>query len=193
MKTIFKILTLIFFSLQASAQAKKTDSLKIGDAIPVFCDLKNAQIGGKPMVSLSDFKRKKGVIVIFMTNNCHHCINYRERIKNLNKMYAKKGYPVIAINPFNTEFAVEDSFTEMVKLAQKDQYDFPYLHVNDTQLPNAFHLKHTPSVFLAQKVQKQWILKYKGPIDDDMDNKKVTKINFVENAVEELLKPQPKK
>jgi thioredoxin-related protein len=192
MKNILTLIAFIFLGLHASAQALKTDSLKINDAIPVFTQLKNAQIGGKPLVSLSDYKKQKGVIIVFMTNNCHHCINYRERIKTLHKMYVKKGYSVIAVNPFNSEYAVEDSFEEMVKLAKKDDYDFPYLQVKDAELPSLFHLKHTPWVFLAQKVGKQWLLKYKGPIDDDMDNKKVAKVNYVEDVVIGLLKSNKK-
>lgn len=188
MKIFLTLLFCIFLSLQASAQAPKNDSLKIGDNIPAFTELKNAQIGGKPLVSLNNYKKQKGVIIVFMTNNCHHCINYRERIKNLHKKYAKKGYSVITINPFNSEYAVEDSFEEMVKLAKKDEYDFPYLQVKDTELPNSYHLKHTPTVFLAQKVGVYWLLKYRGAIDDDMENKKVVKVNFVEDVVNKLIK-----
>lgn len=187
MKNIFIFLTCIFLGLQASAQANKTDTLKIGEAIPVFDSLKNASIGGKKIISLSDYKKQKGVIIIFMTNNCYHCINYRQRIKNLHKMYAKKGYPVITINPYNNDYAAEDSFEAMQKLALKDCYNFPYLQVNDEKIPVLYHLKHTPTVFVAHNTGKQWILKYKGPIDDDMENKKAVKVKYVENALTELL------
>jgi len=193
MKIFFTLFFSILLGIQALAQAPKNDSLKIGDVIPDFTQLKNAQIGGKLTVSLSDYKKQKGVIIVFMTNNCYHCINYRQRIKNLHKMYVKKGYSVITINPFNSEYAVEDSFEEMVKLAKKDDYNFPYLQVNDAELPSLFNLKHTPWVFLAQKVGTQWLLKYKGPIDDDMDNKKVVKVNYVQDEVDMLLKSNQKK
>ncbi|TAH01808.1 MAG: thioredoxin family protein [Sphingobacteriales bacterium] len=189
MKNIFILLAFLVFGLQARAQAAKNDSLKIGDAIPIFVKLKNAQIGGKPLVSLVDYKKQKGVIIVYMTNNCYHCINYRERIKTLHKIYAKKGYPVITINPFNSEYAVEDSFEEMQKFAKKDGYNFAYLQVNDEKLPALYGLKRTPTVFLAQKVGKQWLLKYKGTIDDDMENKKTVKVNYVEDAVNALLQP----
>lgn len=187
MKNIFTLLACIFFGLYASAQTSKNDTLKIGYAIPNFTTLKNAQIGGKSLVSLVDYKKHKGVIIIFMTNNCFHCINYRERIKNLHTKFAKKGYPVIAINPFNSEYAVEDSFEEMQKLAKKDGYIFPYLQTNNETLPALYGLKHTPTVFVAQKVGKQWLLKYKGAIDDDMENKKPVKIKYVENEINMLL------
>lgn len=188
MKNIFILLAFLVLGLKASSQPYKTDTLKIGDAIPSFTSLKNAQIGGKPLVSLLNYKMQKGVIIVFMTNNCFHCINYRERIKNLHTKFNKKGYPVIAINPFNSEYAVEDSFEEMQKFAKKDGYNFPYLQVNDEKLPPLYGLKRTPTVFLAQKVGKLWLLKYKGAIDDDMENKKPVKINYVEDAVNALLK-----
>ncbi|TAF79011.1 MAG: thioredoxin family protein [Sphingobacteriales bacterium] len=193
MKKIYILLACLFLGLQASAQATKTDTLKIGEAIPVFDSLKNASIVGKKTISLSDYKNKKGVIIIFMTNNCYHCINYRGRIKNLHKMFAKKGYPVITINPYNNDYAAEDSFEAMQKLALKDGYNFPYLQVNHEQLPTSYNLKHTPTVFVAQKEGTKWLLKYKGAIDNDMENKKPVKINYVADAVNALLKAYQKK
>ncbi len=187
MKNIFILMACLLFGLKASSQTNKPDSLKIGNAIPFFDTLKNASIDGKRQVSLNDYKKQKGVIIVFMTNNCYHCINYRERIKNLHTQFAKKGYPVIAINPFNSKYAVEDSFEEMVKWAKKDGYVFPYLQSNNDTLPALYGLKHTPTVFVAQKVGNKLLLKYKGAIDDDMQNKKPKKINYVEDVVNMLL------
>lgn len=193
MKNIFAVFAFLIVTLQTLAQDYQPDSLKIGDAIPFFDTLKNATVGGKKQISLNDYKKQKGVIIVFMTNNCYHCINYRQRIKNLHTKFAKKGYPVIAINPFNSEYAVEDSFEEMIKFAKKDNYNFPYLQTNNEALPALYGLKRTPTVFLAQKAGKLWLLKYKGAIDDDMENKKPKKINYVDDAVNKLLRGSLKK
>lgn len=190
MKIIFAIFAFFLITYQTHAQNNKLDSLKIGDPIPIFYNLNNASVGGKQMVSLNDYKNKKGVIIVFMTNNCYHCIMYRQRIKNLHTKFAKKGYPVIAINPFNSEYAIEDSFDEMVKLAKKDAYIFPYLQTNNEALPAQYNLKYTPTVFVAQKVGTKLLLKYKGAIDNDTENNKPQKINYVENVVNALLLPK---
>ena len=186
MKNIFTLLIGVFLSFNALAQIH-VDSGKIGQAIPDFVLLKNASVNGKPMVSLSDYMLKKGVIIVFMTNQCYHCINYRERIKNFNKQYAKKGYPLITINPYNNTYATEDTFEEMQKNAKKELYKFPYLQTSDEKLPAMFGLRTTPTVFIAQRKGSQFLLRYKGGIDDDMDNKKSVKIKYVDNFMNKLL------
>lgn len=169
------------------AQNSSFKALKVGDTIPVFSSLKNASKAGKDFVSLSDNNDKKGLIIVFMTNNCYHCINYRERIKELHTMYAPKGFPLISINPYNNTYAAEDTFEEMQKNAKKENYDFPYLQTDNETLPAKFGLKTTPTVYIAQNVNHHWILKYVGSIDDDMNNKKIKKNNFVQNAMQQIL------
>ena len=186
MKNLFTLLIGVFLSFNASAQVD-VDSLKISQPIPAFMSLQNATSNGKPLVSLSDYALKKGVIIVFMTNQCYHCIKYRERIKNLNQRYAKKGYPLITINPYNNTYSTEDSFEEMQKIAKNDLFQFPYLQTSDEKLPAMFGLRTTPTVFIAQRKGSQFLLRYKGGIDDDMDNKKSVKTKYVDNFMNKLL------
>ncbi len=186
MKNIFILFVGIFLTFDCFAQVP-VDSVAIGQPIPDFVSLKNASLIGKKVVSLADYADKKGIIIVFMTNGCHHCIIHRERIKNFNKQDAKTAYPLIAINPYNNTYAVEDTFEEMQKIAKKEKYDFPYIQVFDEKLPGLFGLRTTPTVYIAQRKDSQFILKYKGGIDDDMDNKKVVKIKYVDNFMIKLL------
>jgi peroxiredoxin len=186
MKNVFNLFIGIFLSCNVFAQVK-VDSVAIGQPIPDFVALRNASAKGNSMISLSDYADKKGVIIVFMTNQCFHCINYRERIKNFNKQYAKKGYPLITINPYNNTYATEDTFDEMLKNAKKEKYDFPYLQTSDEKLPAMYGVRFTPTVLIAQRIGTQFILKYKGGIDNDMENKKPVKIKYVDNFMNELL------
>ena len=61
--------------------------------------------------SLSDFKEAKGFIVVFTCNTCPYAVAYEDRIEALNKKYAPKGYPVIAIMPNNVKTKPGDSMT----------------------------------------------------------------------------------
>ena len=70
-----------------------SDGYKIGDMATDF-SLEN--IDGK-MVSLSDFKKAEGFIVVFTCNTCPYAVAYEDRIEALNQKYADKGFPVIAI------------------------------------------------------------------------------------------------
>ena len=105
-----KIMSLAFIVLCISAFTINSSSTgngyKIGDVAEDF-SLKN--IDGK-MVSLSDYKGARGFIVIFTCNTCPYAVMYEDRIVALDKKYADKGYPVIAIMPNNTDVKPGDNF-----------------------------------------------------------------------------------
>ena len=61
-------------------------------------DFKLKNVDGT-MVSLSNYKEAKGFIVIFTCNTCPYAKAYEQRVIDLDKKYAAKGFPVIAINP----------------------------------------------------------------------------------------------
>src|SRR5215218_6297324 len=119
LKSIFAVACLT--SLIASRAV--TPNFNVGDTVSDF-KLKN--VDGK-MVSLSDYKNSKGVIVIFDCNTCPYSKKYNERIIALNKKYASQAFPVVTINSNDPEISEGDSFEEMVDLAKREKYDFPYL------------------------------------------------------------------
>lgn len=174
------ILTITAFTLKAQ--------YAVGDIAENF-SLKN--IDGKT-VSLSDFKNAKGYVVIFTCNHCPFSQLYEERIKDLDKNYKTKGFPVIAINPNDATKVPEDSFDEMVKIAKKYKYTFPYLHDETQQTAKTFGATRTPHVFV---LDKDFRIQYIGAIDDDSEGNNKNKTRYVENAINELLngkQPQTK-
>ncbi|MBU2046968.1 MAG: redoxin domain-containing protein, partial [Bacteroidetes bacterium] len=110
-------LALVLLISNYAAKASATDTLKLGQRVIGF-NLHNVVEGEKSQVSLEDYQNKKGVIVVFMTNGCYHCILYRERIKAFQKDYAAKGYQLITINPSNPTYAKEETTEEMIKNAK---------------------------------------------------------------------------
>src|SRR3954462_14452704 len=103
--------------------AHAADGYKPGDKATDF-KLKNTD--GK-MVSLADYKNAKGFIVVFTCNHCPYAKAYESRVLELDKKYASKGYPVIAINPNDPKVEEEDSFDNMAARAKQKHYTFPYL------------------------------------------------------------------
>ncbi|MDP3352660.1 MAG: redoxin domain-containing protein, partial [Flavobacteriaceae bacterium] len=124
MKTI-KILALfsIVLLLASFSLINNKEGYKIGDNATDF-KLKNVN---DKMVSLSDFKKAKGFIVIFTCNHCPYSVAYEDRIIELDKKYKDKGYPVIAINPNNPAKEPKDSFDLMKVRAKEKGFTFPYL------------------------------------------------------------------
>ncbi len=184
----FQILVICFLVITGSTKASdfNTDTLHLGNKVEGF-NLPNTVPGQPKMVGLNDYKNQKGVIIIFMTNGCYHCIKYRQRIKDLHTQYAKSGYPVITINPSNPTYAFEETTEEMVKNAIKENYEFPYLQDSTQEVTRNYGLRSTPTAYILQLKGNDWILKYKGPLDNDMENKKKEKINFVQNVLDALI------
>src|SRR5690606_41731276 len=74
-----------------------TEGYSIGDLSADFT-LKN--VDGE-MISLSDYRKAKGFLVVCTCNSCPYANAYEERIIALDKKYKDFGAPVIAINPNN--------------------------------------------------------------------------------------------
>jgi peroxiredoxin len=187
MKHLSKIaLTLIAFSafaLQSFAPAM--GSYKIGDTVANF-SLKN--VNGK-MISLTDYRSQKGVIVVFTCNHCPFAKKYQDRINALNKKYESKGFPVVAISPNDPVAIPEDSYENMIVRAKEQKYSFPYM-IDETQnVARVFGATKTPHAFvlLNQPGTGNFIMEYAGAIDDNADEPEKVQNKYVENAVNALL------
>ncbi len=163
--------------------AGRAPKYEIGDSVTDF-KLKN--VDGK-MVALSDYKSAKGVIVIFDCNTCPYSKAYNERIQALNKNYASKGFPVIAINANSPELSPGDSFEEMRAVAKKKNYEFPYLIDETQQVAKSFGASNTPHVFVLQHVGNDFKVAYIGAIDNNTRDAANADKKYVEEAVEALL------
>ncbi len=173
--------TLLIALLWAGAPIK--DGYDVGDTA---ADFKLKNVDGK-FVSLSDFKAAKGFIVIFDCNTCPYSKAYNERIIALNNKYASNGFPVVAINSNDASQSSGDSYDEMVKIAKKKEYNFPYL-IDETQsVAKSFGATNTPHVFVLTKELK---VTYIGAIDDNARKPESVTKKYVENTVDALLAGQ---
>ena len=179
-----KLIVLMFIAVAGMAFKAADEGYKVGDTATDF-KLKN--VNGKT-VALADYKAAKGYIVVFTCNHCPYAKAYESRIMALDKQYAAKGYPVIAISPNDPVAEPADSFENMQKLAAKKKYSFPYLLDETQDITRAYGAKATPHVYVLQKTAAGNVVKYIGAIDDDTQNTKTDKVKYVENAVNALIK-----
>lgn len=182
MKKLVVLMVAAFIGVSAFAQGYKPGDKAI--------DFKLKNIDGK-MVSLTDYKDAKGIIVVFTCNHCPFSIKYEDRINGLAKKYNNAGYPLIAVNPNDTVQYADDSYSNMQKRAKDKGFVFPYL-VDDTQaIAKAYGATKTPHVFLLQKEGKEFVVKYVGAIDDNTDDASAAKVKYVEQAIDELNAGKP--
>lgn len=156
---------------------------EVGDTVSPF-SLKN--VDGK-MVSLADYKSKKGVIVIFDCNTCPYSKSYNARIIALNEKYAGRDFPVITINPNDPAISRGDSFEAMVDQAKRKNYTFPYLVDESQEVARAFGATNTPHVFVLKNEGGVFKVAYIGAIDDNPRDAAGANQKYVEAAVEALL------
>jgi len=163
-----------------------SEGYKIGDVAEDF-SLKN--VDGK-MVSLSDYKNTKGFIVTFTCNTCPFAVAYEDRIVALDKKYASKGYPVIAIMPNNIAVKPDDNLEAMKQRAKEKEFTFPYLIDKEQKIYPKFGATKTPHMFVLQKTKKGSEVKYIGAIDDNYKDASLVTKKYVEKAVDALIQGQ---
>ncbi|GAB3915039.1 thioredoxin family protein [Larkinella knui] len=159
----------------------------IGD---VVLDFKLKNVDGR-MVSLSDYKNGKGVIIVFTTNHCPFSKAYEERMIALDRKYAPQNFPVIAIQPNDPSAYTEDSFENMKIRAQEKNYSFPYLSDDTQSVAHAFGATRTPEVFVLKRSGDHFTVEYTGAIDDSPQIASGVKRPYVEEAVGNLLVGRP--
>ncbi len=141
-------------------------------------------------VSTKDYTDAKGFIIIFTCNHCPFAKLYTSRINALNTKYQPLNVPLLAINTMDTLVYEDESLEKMREKAMNDKMNFPYLQDAAQLVGRLFSAKYTPMAYVIWKEKNQWIVKYKGAIDDNGEHPDWA-TPFVENAVGELLAKNP--
>jgi len=164
--------------------AKAQSGYQVGNVAADF-DLKN--VDGKN-VSLASYEKAKGYIVVFTCNTCPVAKIYQDRVEALNKTYAAKGYPVIAINTNDPVASPGDSYVKMQERAKEKNFSYVYLEDPNHVYTKKYGAIKTPHVFVLQKTAKGNEVAYIGAIDNDQEDTNTSKTTFVQNAINSLLK-----
>lgn len=183
-----KKLALLLFSvfvLTVSTQAQN-NTKKGYEPGDVATDFKLKNVDGK-YVSLADYKKAKGYIVIFTCNHCPYAVAYEDRIIALDKKYAPLGFPVIAINPNDPAAQPKDSYEAMQQRAKEKGFTFPYLFDEGQKIYPQYGATKTPHVFILNKEKGKNIIRYIGAIDNNYADANDVSEKYVEAAVNALL------
>ncbi len=186
----FSLLSFTAFNKNNEEPKQKVSASKGYEVGDTAADFKLKNIDGK-MVSLSDFKKAKGFIVVFTCNHCPYAKKYEDRIVALDKKYKEAGYPVIAINPNDPNVQPEDGFQQMITRAKEKGFTFPYLVDEVQKVYPQYGATKTPHVFILQKEGKKNIVKYIGAIDNNYDDPNDVSEHYVQDAMDALLSGKP--
>lgn len=171
-------LSLVLISLFAFSM--KDGGYKIGDKATDF-SLKN--VNGE-MISMDLFNDARGFMIIFTCNSCPYSVAYEDRIIALHEKYAKKGVPVIAINPNDDTKSPKDSYEKMIQRAEKKGFPFPYVYDDTQKITKAYGATNTPHVYVLDADRT---VKYIGAIDNNTKSADEADKKYVEDAVDAVL------
>lgn len=175
-----KYLAILGTALLISASAlAQSGGYKLGDKVADFT-LKGSD---NKSVALSDFAKSRTVVLVFTTNNCPYAKLYENRLVALSNSYAGKGVQFIFVNP---SIGIGDGSETLQEMASKN-YNFPYLADEGQKLSGRFGATKTPEVFVLHNTNGEFVLKYKGAIDDNPQVADGVKANYLKNVIEEVL------
>jgi len=183
MKNTLKTLLVLALVIAVSAFTTVGTGYEIGD---IATDFELENIDGN-LVSMSDYNEAKGFIVVFTCNTCPYAVAYEDRVEALNKKYADKGYPVIAIMPNNTDVKPGDNMAAMKARAKAKGFTFPYLIDEGQKVYPKYGATKTPHIYILQKTKKGPQVKYIGAIDDNYQDASAVTKTYAEDAVNALL------
>lgn len=181
MKTL-KILCILTLLLAFTAFAFKSDIFEeyekpgctgIAGEAPLF-QLPDAT--GKK-VGFADFPNAKGFILIFTSKKCAFSRIYEQRIANLNRKYAPKGFPVIAIDPLQEPSA----------LRKGKENAYPILADSSGRIFRRYGGRRIPQTFVLFRKNGGINVEYKGAIDSHYRHSSSAKRQYVGDAVDALL------
>ena len=151
-----------------------------------IADFKLKNTDGK-FVSLKDYPKAKGFIVVFTCNHCPFAKLYPDRLNKLNTKYKALNVPLIAISSTDTTVYEEDTYPKMVAKAKAEHFNYPYLADATQAVAKNFNAQKTPHAFVIWKENGQWVIKYNGAIDDNGAEPAKVQNQYVAKAVDELL------
>jgi len=114
-------------------------------------------------VSLQDYKGKKGVLVLFISNHCPYVKLIKKELARFASDYSDKGIDVIAIASNDVQNYPDDRPEKMKEDAEEFGYTFPYLYDETQEVAKAYKAACTPDLFLFDG---EMTLYYRGQFDD---------------------------
>lgn len=173
-----------FLILACGSQTQTSGGYEVGDQARDF-NLKG--VSGDKISMNEDYPDAKGFIVIFSCNHCPYVKAYEDRMIQLHKDFAPKGYPVIAINPNDPEKYPEDSYENMKKRAENKNFPFNYVVDPTQEIAKTYGATRTPHVFLLDRKESgNLVVEYTGAIDDNTENPDQVENQYVRDAISAL-------
>jgi len=125
--------------------------------------------------------------VISMCNQCPYVRLYIDRLKEIQGEFAQQGFSLIGMNGSDGNENPTESFDNMQAFALMHELNFPYLWDPTQDTSRSFGALVTPMAFL---IDKDGIVRYKGQIDDNPEDPRSVKEQYLKKAIACLFQGQ---
>lgn len=112
--------------------------------------------------TLADVQGPNGTLVMFICNHCPYVKAVLDRIIRDARDLKEKGIGIIAINANDAKTYPDDSFDNMIKMAQANALPFPYVIDESQDVARAYDAVCTPDFF---GFDADLGLQYRGRLD----------------------------
>jgi peroxiredoxin len=133
--------------------------------------------------TLSSYDDAEVLVLVQSCNHCPYVIAWEARMIAVQRDYADRGVCLVAINCNDANRYPEDSYEQMAARAERQGFNFDYLHDPTQALARALGAARTPEVFVFDRARK---LVYHGAIDDNRDETAVTR-HYLREALDAAL------
>ncbi len=133
--------------------------------------------------SLDDYADAQAFVLIQSCNHCPYVQAWEGRMIDLKREYGNRGVHIVAVNSNDASTHPEDSFDEMKARAEREGFNFDYLHDESQEIARMLGSERTPEVFLFDRDRR---LVYHGAIDDSREASAVSQ-RYLRDALEAVL------
>jgi peroxiredoxin len=126
-------------------------------------------VSGKT-ISLSDFKDKQALLVMFICRHCPFVKHVQNELARIGRDYAGKPLGIAAISSNDATTFPEDAPDSLGEMAAELGFNFPFLYDESQDVARAYDAACTPDFFLFDKDRK---LMYRGQLDNSRPNSNV--------------------
>lgn len=169
---------IVIFSIMGFSRAQKIENFSLQD------------VRDNKQVSLSDFNKAKGIVVIFTSNVCPYSVYYEGRITQLIAEFKNKGIEFLLINSHTDD---KESKAEMANKIAAWGLNVPYLADKDQKVMTMFGARKSPEVYLLKSNGGSFSVFYKGAIDNNPQVASDVKQQYLKENINLLLQGKPAK
>ncbi|QMU28898.1 redoxin domain-containing protein [Adhaeribacter radiodurans] len=169
------LLTAIHLQAQTSTQGQKVEPFVLQN-----------ETGQK--LALADYASSKAVVVVFTHNHCPYSRLYKSRLQRLNSEYSGKGVTFLFVQPaISTDNSPGNDGNAVDKTNAPDNADFTYFKDTNQKVSQQLGATKTPEAVVLQPQNGDFLLRYKGAIDDNPQVEGYVKESYLKTALDAIL------